>query len=105
MKKQEEVPPLHCRHTRNRVFYRKFSSRVPGCGQGPSITQIEGHLAKSLFFIRIGDKEKALEQLKVTEDKTVVVGQRIDLVFYTLQMDFFYMDFDLILKSIDKAKK
>ncbi|PWA54894.1 hypothetical protein CTI12_AA432000 [Artemisia annua] len=27
MKKQEEVPPLHCRHTRSRVFYRKFSSR------------------------------------------------------------------------------
>ncbi|PWA42107.1 26S proteasome, regulatory subunit Rpn7,Proteasome component (PCI) domain protein [Artemisia annua] len=64
----------------------------------------EAHLAKSLFFIRIGDKEKALEQLKVTEGKTVAVGQRMDLVFYTLQMGFFYMDFDLISKSIDKAK-
>ncbi|KAK9054567.1 hypothetical protein SSX86_025646 [Deinandra increscens subsp. villosa] len=64
----------------------------------------EAHLAKSLFFIRIGDKEKALEQLKVTEGKTVAVGQRMDLVFYTLQMGFFYMDFDLISRSIDKAK-
>uniref|UniRef100_A0A2N9FJC8 26S proteasome regulatory subunit RPN7 n=1 Tax=Fagus sylvatica TaxID=28930 RepID=A0A2N9FJC8_FAGSY len=64
----------------------------------------EAHLAKALYFIQIGDKEKALEQLKVTESKTVAVGQKMDLVFYTLQLGFFYMDFDLISKSIDKAK-
>ncbi|GAB2289414.1 proteasome regulatory particle subunit [Dionaea muscipula] len=64
----------------------------------------EAHLAKSLFHIRIGDKEKALEQLKVTESKTVAVGQKMDLVFYTLQIAFFYMDFELISRSIDKAK-
>ncbi|KAL6576363.1 proteasome regulatory particle subunit [Orobanche hederae] len=64
----------------------------------------EAHLAKSLFYIRIGNKEKALEQLKVTESKTVAVGQKMDLVFYTLQIGFFHMDFDLISKSIDKAK-
>ncbi|XP_031493369.1 26S proteasome non-ATPase regulatory subunit 6 homolog [Nymphaea colorata] len=64
----------------------------------------EAHLAKSLFYIKIGDQEKALEQLKVTERKTVAVGQKMDLVFYTLQLGFFYMDFDLISKSIDKAK-
>lgn len=64
----------------------------------------EAHLAKSLFYIRIGDKDKALEQLKVTETKTVAVGQKMDLVFYTLQVGLFDMDFDLISKSIDKAK-
>lgn len=50
-------------------------------------------------------QEKALEHLKVTETKTVAVGQKMDLVFYTLQLGFFDMDFDLISKSIDKAKK
>ncbi|KAJ4961105.1 hypothetical protein NE237_021015 [Protea cynaroides] len=64
----------------------------------------EAHLAKSLFYIRISDKEKALEQLKVTESKTVAIGQKMDLVFYTLQLGFFYMDFDLIAKSLEKAK-
>ncbi|RHN40975.1 putative 26S proteasome regulatory subunit Rpn7/COP9 signalosome complex subunit 1 [Medicago truncatula] len=64
----------------------------------------EARLAKSLFFIRIGDNEKALEHLKITETKTVAVGQKMDLVFYTLQHGFFGMDFDLISKSIDKAK-
>ncbi|KAH0941818.1 hypothetical protein HID58_001455 [Brassica napus] len=65
----------------------------------------EAHLAKALYFVRISDKEKALEQLKLTEGKTVAVGQKMDLVFYTLQLAFFYMDFDLVSKSIDKAKK
>ncbi|XP_074294714.1 26S proteasome non-ATPase regulatory subunit 6 homolog [Silene latifolia] len=64
----------------------------------------EAHLEKSLFYIRIGDKDKALEQLKVTETKTVAVGQKMDLVFYTLQVGLFDMDFDLISKSIDRAK-
>ncbi|TKY73610.1 26S proteasome non-ATPase regulatory subunit 6-like [Spatholobus suberectus] len=64
----------------------------------------EAHLVKSLFFIRIGDKEKALEHLKVTESKTVAVGQKMDMVFYKLQLGFFDMDFDLIAKSIEKAK-
>ncbi|XP_078444615.1 26S proteasome regulatory subunit Rpn7 [Wolffia australiana] len=64
----------------------------------------EAHLAKSLYFIKIGDKEKALEQLKVTESKTVAVGQKMDLAFYSLQLGFFYMDFDLISRCIDKAK-
>ncbi|KAH9287749.1 hypothetical protein KI387_031866, partial [Taxus chinensis] len=64
----------------------------------------EAHLAKSLYYIRIGDKEKALEQMKITEGKTVAVGQKMDLVFHTLQLGFFFMDFDLISKGIDKAK-
>ncbi|XP_038999374.1 26S proteasome non-ATPase regulatory subunit 6-like [Hibiscus syriacus] len=64
----------------------------------------EAHLAKSLYYIRIGKKEEELEQLKVTESKTVVVGQNMYLVFYTLQIGLFYMDFDIISNSIDKAK-
>ena len=58
-----------------------------------------------IYLIPSWTQEKALEQLKVTESKTVAVGQKMDLVFYTLQLGFFYMDFDLISKSIDKAKK
>ncbi|KAG2678638.1 hypothetical protein I3760_11G011200 [Carya illinoinensis] len=53
----------------------------------------------------LGESEdKALEQFRVTENKTVAVGQKMDMVFYMLQLGFFYMDFDLISKSIDKAK-
>jgi 26S proteasome regulatory subunit N7 len=64
----------------------------------------EALLAKALYYIRVGDKEKSLEQLKVTEAKTVAVGQKMDLVFHTLRLGFFYLDFNLISLNIDKAK-
>ncbi|XP_024387361.1 26S proteasome non-ATPase regulatory subunit 6 homolog [Physcomitrium patens] len=64
----------------------------------------EALLAKALFYIRIGDKENSLEQLKVTEAKTVAVGQKMDLVFHTLRLGFFHLDFNLISRNIDKAK-
>ncbi|GMH16743.1 hypothetical protein Nepgr_018584 [Nepenthes gracilis] len=84
---------------------RKLDEKIADAEENLGESEVrEAHLAKSLFYIRIGDKDKALEQLKVTESKTVAVGQKMDLVFYTLQIGFFYMDFDLISKSIDKAK-
>ncbi|KAI4370215.1 hypothetical protein MLD38_018585 [Melastoma candidum] len=83
----------------------KLDERIADAEENLGESEVrEAHLAKSLFFIKIGDKEKALDQLKLTETKTVAVGQKMDLVFHTLQIAFFYMDFDLISKSIDKAK-
>lgn len=111
------------------MFLQLILSRIADAEENLGESEVrEAHLAKSLFYIRIGDKvhktfcflflflyewlftfskiqEKALEQLKVTEGKTVAVGQKMDLVFHTLQIGFFHMDFDLISKSIDKAKK
>ncbi|KAM2820174.1 hypothetical protein PS2_038504 [Malus domestica] len=90
---------------KNQEELKKLDEKIADAEENLGESEVrEAHLAKSLFFIRIGDKEKALEQLKVTESKTVAVGQKMDLVFYTLQLGFFYMDFDLISKSIDKAK-
>lgn len=116
-------------------FHLSFS-RIADAEENLGESEVrEAHLAKSLYYIQIGDKvhpfysivnlftgflcifavfpltyllmsqAKALDQLKVTESKTVAVGQKMDLVFNTLQLGFFYMDFDLISKSIDKAKK
>ncbi|RZC94340.1 hypothetical protein C5167_003936 [Papaver somniferum] len=90
---------------KNAEELKKIDEKVADAEENLGESEVrEAHLARSLFFIQIGDKEKALEQLKVTESKTVAVGQKMDLVFYTLQMGFFSMDFDLISKSIDKAK-
>ncbi|KAB2609174.1 26S proteasome non-ATPase regulatory subunit 6-like protein [Pyrus ussuriensis x Pyrus communis] len=90
---------------KNQEELKKLDEKIADAEENLGESEVrEAHLAKSLFFIRIGDKEKGLEQLKVTESKTVAVGQKMDLVFHTLQLGFFYMDFDLISKSIDKAK-
>ncbi|KAE8800286.1 26S proteasome non-ATPase regulatory subunit 6 [Hordeum vulgare] len=85
---------------------RKLDEKIADAEENLGESEVrEAHLAKSLYFVKVGEKEKALEQLKVTEGKTVAIGQKMDLVFYTLQIGLFYMDFDLISKSIDKAKK
>ncbi|KAI3933456.1 hypothetical protein MKX01_022035 [Papaver californicum] len=96
---------LESMRAKNAEELKKIDEKVADAEENLGESEVrEAHLAKSLFFIRISDKEKALEQLKVTESKTVAVGQKMDLVFYTLQMGFFNMDFDRISKSIDKAK-
>ncbi|XP_010507951.1 PREDICTED: 26S proteasome non-ATPase regulatory subunit 6 homolog [Camelina sativa] len=90
----------------NEEELKKLEEKIADAEENLGESEVrEAHLAKALYFIRIRDKEKALEQLKLTEGKTVAVGQKMDLVFYTLQLAFFFMDFDLVSKSIDKAKK
>ncbi|XP_009413439.2 26S proteasome non-ATPase regulatory subunit 6 [Musa acuminata AAA Group] len=97
---------LDSMRTRIEDEIKKLDDKIADAEENLGESEVrEAHLAKSLFFIRIGDKEKALEQLNITEGKTVAVGQKMDLVFHTLQLGFFYMDFNLISKSIDKAKK
>lgn len=91
---------------KNSEEIKKLDEKIADAEENLGESEVrEAHLAKSLFYIRIGDKWKALEQLKVTEKKTVAVGQKMDLVFYTLQMGLFDLDFALISKCIDKAKK
>lgn len=65
----------------------------------------EAMLAKALFFIRVADKDRALDQLEATKTKTVAVGLKMDLVFHALRVAFFHLDFPLITASLDKAKK
>ncbi|XP_068640489.1 26S proteasome non-ATPase regulatory subunit 6-like [Aristolochia californica] len=120
--KADDMAPLYERLVADKVFeldpvllesmkakieedLKKLDDKIADAELNLGETEVrEAHLSKALFYIRISDKEKALEQLKVTESKTVAVGQKMDLVFHTLQIGFFYMDFELISKSIDKAK-
>ncbi|KAK8511377.1 hypothetical protein V6N13_013788 [Hibiscus sabdariffa] len=96
---------LDSMRAKNEDEIKKLDDKIADAEENLGESEVrEAHLAKSLYYIQIGEKEKALEQLKVTETKTVAVGQKMDLVFYTLQIGFFYMDFDLISKSLDKAK-
>eukprot|EP00897_Mesotaenium_endlicherianum_P004689 jgi/Mesen1/4248/ME000022S03532 len=83
----------------------KLDDRIKDAEENLGESEVrEANLSKAVFFIRIGDKERALEQLKVTEAKTVAVGQKMDLVFHILRLGFYDLDFDLIATNIEKAK-
>jgi len=64
----------------------------------------EAMLAKANHYTRIGDKENAVTQFRLTEEKTVGSGQKLDLVFTQIRLGLFWMDHDLIARSIEKAR-
>ncbi|EGG15289.1 26S proteasome non-ATPase regulatory subunit 6 [Cavenderia fasciculata] len=64
----------------------------------------EAFLAKSDFYCRIGDKDKAYSLYRQTFEKTVPLGQKLDLVFTVIRMGIFWMDHDLVSRNIEKAK-
>jgi len=60
--------------------------------------------AQAMFFTKIGDKEKAITQYRLTSEKTVGSGQKLDVVFTLIRIGLFWMDHDLIVRNIEKAK-
>jgi len=58
----------------------------------------EAMLKKADFFARIGDKEKAVSQYRLTEEQTVGSGQKLDVIFTLIRLGLFWMDHDLINK-------
>jgi len=64
----------------------------------------ETNLAKAEYMSLIGDKEAALTQFRKTYEKTVTLGHRLDIVFHQVRLGFFYMDYDLIDRNLDKTK-
>ena len=45
-----------------------------------------------------------MAQFRKTYEKTVSLGQRLDIVFHQIRIGFFYVDYDLITRNLDKAK-
>merc|ERR1719487_36026 len=51
----------------------------------------EALLAKAEYHHKIGDKEKALEVYRITTEKTVALGQRLDIVFAIMRIGFSWL--------------
>lgn len=64
----------------------------------------DAYLKRAEFYSRIGDKDKAVEEFRVTFNKTVSLGHRLDIVFHVIRLGLFFMDHDLILRNIEKAR-
>jgi len=59
--------------------------------------------AKADFYAKIGDKENAVKQYRLTLEKTVGAGQKLDIMFTLLRIGLFWMDHDLIKRSMERA--
>eukprot|EP01130_Rhizamoeba_saxonica_P001989 TRINITY_DN11800_c0_g1_i1.p1 TRINITY_DN11800_c0_g1~~TRINITY_DN11800_c0_g1_i1.p1 ORF type:complete len:416 (+),score=79.22 TRINITY_DN11800_c0_g1_i1:64-1248(+) len=62
------------------------------------------NLAKANFLCSIGDKKRAETAYVKTNNLTVGSGHKLDVVFTLIRMGFFFNDYDLIKRNIEKAK-
>ncbi len=46
-----------------------------------------------------------MAQFRKTYEKTVTLGHRLDLVFHQIRLGFFFMDYDLISRNLEKTKR
>eukprot|EP00090_Calanus_glacialis_P019850 TRINITY_DN3043_c0_g1_i1.p1 TRINITY_DN3043_c0_g1~~TRINITY_DN3043_c0_g1_i1.p1 ORF type:complete len:388 (-),score=147.62 TRINITY_DN3043_c0_g1_i1:105-1268(-) len=60
-------------------------------------------LKKSEFLAQIGDKDAAVEAVRKTAEKTVGLGNRMDLVFLNIRIGLFFTDHNIIKTNIAKA--
>jgi len=60
--------------------------------------------AKADFFARIGNKDEAVSQYRLTIEKTIGSGQKLDLIFTLIRIGLFWMDHELIVRNLDKAR-
>jgi len=65
----------------------------------------EALLAKAEYLTKIGDKEEAVSAVRKTLEKTVGLGNRMDMAFLLIRIGLFYMDHDLVTRNLDKAKQ
>ncbi len=64
----------------------------------------EALLARATHFAQIGDKERALSALRGTSEKTVAVGQKLDLLFTQIRLGLFYRDHELVTRGLERAR-
>jgi len=63
----------------------------------------EALLKKAEFLAQIGDKEATIEAVRQTNEKTVGLGNRMDLVFLNIRVGLFFTDHSIIKANIAKA--
>jgi 26S proteasome regulatory subunit N7 len=60
--------------------------------------------AKADYFTRIGDKEKAENQYRLTIEKTIGSGKKLDIVFTLIRLGLFWGDHNIINSNLEKAR-
>lgn len=56
-------------------------------------------------YLFLHTQEEAIKAFAKTYDKTVSLGQRLDLVFHNIRLGLFYLDHSLITRNLEKAKR
>ena len=90
----------------NKAHLKKLEEAIKDAETNLGESEIrEALLAKAEYLTKIGDKDAAIEAVRKTMEKTVGLGNRMDLVFHNIRVGLFYMDHELIRANLDKANQ
>ena len=90
----------------NKAHLKKLEEEIKDAEENLGESELrEALLAKAEYLTKIGDKEAAIEAVRKTMEKTVGLGNRMDLVFHNIRVGLFYMDHELIKANLDKANQ
>lgn len=85
---------------------KELDSKIEDAEKNLGDTEIrETNLAKAEYLSLIGDKDACLAQFRKTFEKSATLGQKLDMVFHQIRIGFFYLDYDIINRNLDKAKR
>jgi len=90
--------------TKNKESLAKLDAGINDAEENLGESEVrEALLKKAEFLAQIGDKEAAVEAVRKTNEKTVGLGNRMDLVFLNIRIGLFFMDHSIIKANIAKA--
>jgi len=89
----------------NEAEIQRLNEAVEDAEKNLGDTEVREFMLKiGEYYSKIGDKEKALKQFRLTLEKTLTLGFRLDVLFHLIRIGIFYMDNDLIEVNIEKAQ-
>ncbi|KAL3272929.1 hypothetical protein HHI36_014388 [Cryptolaemus montrouzieri] len=102
---KKDTKLLNTLKTKNTEQVKKLDEAIEDAEKNLGEMEVrEAYLKKAEYYSRIGDKENAVSAFRQTYEKTVSLGQRLDIIFHLIRIGLFFMDHELITRNIDKAK-
>jgi len=88
----------------NKENVTKFDATISDAEENFGESELrDALLKKAEFLAQIGEKDAAVEAVRKTNEKTVGLGNRMDLVFLNIRIGLFFTDHEIIKTNIAKA--
>ncbi|KAJ8942004.1 hypothetical protein NQ314_010233 [Rhamnusium bicolor] len=90
---------------RNKKALDAFDEEINYSIDNLSVVEVkEAYLNKANYLSKIGDKENTIKTLSQAYDKTVSLGYKLDNVSHCIRIGLFFMDLDLIRRSLQRSE-
>lgn len=89
---------------RNKETLQELEDKIKDAEENLGETEIrDAYLDKAEFFVKIGDKESSMTNLRQAFEKTSTLGHKLDNIFLQIRVGLFFLDNDIVTRNIEKA--